>query len=179
MCQIVNFHQNLMVWFGKSYFDKFWLLYQDPIHICQSQFSHWNRELTLVILITMNPINGWVFQFCIFINQEAWILLMSWKDSSFNSHCTNSLFCRKDKLGWWNNILFNLYTITYLYKLSNLNFNQFWPNTSHFKIIVFFWSVKSGSTLAWKTRITFYSLNISKNKNLRAFWICAFERGYP
>ena len=33
--------------------------------------------------------------------------------------------------------------------------------TSFFKDICYFWSVKSGSTISWKTRIIFYSLNIS------------------
>ena len=126
---------------------------------------------------------GWVFQFGIFINQEAWILLISWKTRLKSAvlilTALFSLFCRINKLEQWNNIFFNLCNITYLYKLLNLNFNYFWPNTSHFKIICYFWIVKSGSTISWNTRIISYSLNISKNKNPRKFWICVFERGYP
>ena len=90
-----------------------------------------------------------------------------------------SLFCRINKLKQWNNIFFNLCNITYLYKLLNLNYDHFWPNTSHFKIICFFWIIKSGPTISWKMKIISYSLNISKNKNPRKFWICVFERGYP
>ena len=58
MCQIVNFHQNLMVWFSKSNFDTFWLLYQVPMHIFQNRILRWNHELKLVVLSTINLING-------------------------------------------------------------------------------------------------------------------------
>ena len=126
---------------------------------------------------------GWVFQFGIFINQEAWILLISLKTRLKSAvlilTALFSLFCRINKLEQWNNIFFNLCNITYLYQLLNLNYNHFWPNKSHFKIICYFWIVKSGSTISWNMRIISYSLNISKNKNPRKFWICVFERGYP
>ena len=99
---------------------------------------------------------GWVFQFGIFINQEAWILLISWKTRLKSAvlilTALFSLFCRINKLEQWNNIFFNLCNITYLHRLLNLNYNHFWPNTSHFKIICYFWSVKSGSTISWKTK---------------------------
>ena len=132
---------------------------------------------------------GWVFQFGIFINQEALILLISWKTRLKSAvlilTALFSLFCRINKLEQWNNIVFNLCNITYLYKLLNLNYNNFLPNTSHFKIICYFWSVKSGSTISRKRKIISYSFNISKNKNPGKFCVlwskncCAFFYGHP
>ena len=72
-----------------------------------------------------------------------------------------SPFCRINKQVWWNNILLNLVVIP-ICKLLNLSFNHFGPNKRNFKVICF--HLKSGSTISWKMRITFYSLNISKNK---------------
>ena len=49
--------QNMQVWFGNPDFGTFWLISQDPLHIFQNRFLHWNRELKPVVLSTMKPIN--------------------------------------------------------------------------------------------------------------------------
>ena len=147
---------------------------------CTALFGPKIRKSKIVVKINFI---GLIFPFGIYIFQESWILLISWKTRRRNAvlilTALISLFCRINKLGWWNNILFNLCSITYLYKLLNLNYNHFGQNTTHFKIICFFWSVKSGLTISWKTRMISNSFYISKNKTPRKFWICGLERGYP
>ena len=84
----------------------------------------------------------WVFQFAIFINQEAWILLITWKTRLKSAvlmlTALISLFIRKNKLGRWDKILFNLCSITNLYKLLHLkyNYNHYLQNKSRLKWFV-------------------------------------------
>ena len=69
---------------------------------------------------------GWVFQFCIFINQEAWILLISLKTRLKSAvlilNALISLICRINKLGGWNNILCNLIMIKLIILIQKCNF---------------------------------------------------------
>ena len=71
----------------------------------------------------------WAFKFGIFINQKASFLSISRKTRLKSAvlilTALFSLFCRINKLEQWNNIFFNLCDITYLYKLLNLNYNNF------------------------------------------------------
>ena len=126
---------------------------------------------------------GWVFQVGIFINQDTWILWIAWKTWMKSAvlilTAPISLFYRINKLGGWNNIIFNLCSITYLYKLLNLNYNYFLLIPCNCKIVRYLWSVKSGSAVFWKTRIVFYSINTSESKNPRKFSFCVFKRDYP
>ena len=41
-----------------AYFEMFWPISQDPLHIFQNRFLRWTRELKPVILSTINLING-------------------------------------------------------------------------------------------------------------------------
>ena len=67
---------------------------------------------------------GWVFQFDIFIDQKASFLLCYVKTrlKSAVSSVTALiiLFYRMNELGRGDNILFNLFSIVYMYKLLNL-----------------------------------------------------------
>ena len=47
----------MQVWFGSLIFSTFWLISQDSMYIFQTRFLGWNRELKLVVLSTVNPIN--------------------------------------------------------------------------------------------------------------------------
>ena len=74
-----------------------------------------------------------------------------------------SLFYNVNKLGQWDNLIFNLcngngkgWMVSFgacllaLYKLVNLNYTNLLPNVIHFKIICHIWRIKSESTISRK-----------------------------
>ena len=64
---------------------------------------------------------GWVIQFGILINQDVLSLYISWKNrlkrTVLKVTPLISLSYKINKLGGWNNLLFNLCGIAYLHKL--------------------------------------------------------------
>ena len=109
--------QNMQVWFGDLDFGTFCLVSWDLVHTFQNRFLHWNRELKLVILSTMNLINGTFF----FLVIKGSVNIKGGQVCNFSTTKQFNTFC-------------------------NVFIDQIWPENVREQFLLNFYAYKGGAT---------------------------------